>query len=58
MFIMFVFWFLLKKNFFIKYKYIIIIVGIYYVDYIFGIECELNLIKILKKRKNLKKYSC
>lgn len=47
-----------KKKFFIKYKYIIIIVGIYYVDYIFGIECELNLIKILKKRKNLKKYSC
>lgn len=27
------------------------IVGIYYVDYIFGIECELNLIKIFKKKK-------
>lgn len=33
------------------------IVGIYYVDYIFGIECELNLIKILKKERIKKKYS-
>lgn len=40
-----------KKKFFIKYKYIIMIVGIYYVDFIFGIECELNLIKIFKKKK-------
>lgn len=49
---------LAKKKSFIKYKYTIIFAGTYYVDHIPGTECELNLIKIPKKRKNLKKYSC
>lgn len=48
---------LAKKKSFIKYKYTIIIAGTYYVDHIPCTECELNLIKIPKKRKNLKKYS-
>lgn len=48
---------LAKKNSFIKYKYTIIVAGTYYVDHIPGTECELNLIKIPKKRKNSKKYS-
>lgn len=42
---------LAKKKSFIKYKYTIIIAGTYYVDHIPGTECELNLIKMPKKKK-------